>query len=71
MSHVSTTVDERGVATLLIDHSKFGRRALRKVLDSSQVHTVLTDDGVPESVLSSARDCGCRVVVAAIGSAEE
>jgi len=29
---------------LLVDHTKFGQRALRKVLDISQIHVVVTDD---------------------------
>lgn len=31
---------------LLADHTKFGRRALCKVLDSSQIHLVITDSGI-------------------------
>ena len=30
---------------LLVDHTKFGQQALRKVLDVSQIHTVITDKG--------------------------
>lgn len=33
---------------LLADHTKFGRRALSKVLDISQIHYVVTDDAVSE-----------------------
>jgi len=36
---------ERAVeAVLLVDHTKFGQRALSKVLDISQIHHVVTDD---------------------------
>ncbi len=33
-----------GQLVLLADHSKFGQRALSKVLDIDQIHTVVTDD---------------------------
>ena len=37
--------------TLLVDHSKFGQRALCKVLDSAQIHAVITDVGTPNEEL--------------------
>ena len=64
-------VAQCSAVVLLIDHSKFGRRALRKVLEASQVHTVVTDDGVPEHVLSSAHTHGCNVLVAPASDAKE
>ena len=64
-------VAQCSAVALLIDHSKFGRRALRKVLEASQVHTVVTDAGVPGHVLSSARTHGCNVLVAAGNDAKE
>lgn len=49
---------------LLADHSKFGRRALCKVLDASQINRVITDSSVgPEHVARLERD-GCAVVTA-------
>jgi DeoR/GlpR family transcriptional regulator of sugar metabolism len=33
---------------LLLDHTKFWQRALQQVLDISQIHTLITDDGVSE-----------------------
>ena len=34
---------------LLVDHSKFGERALRKVLDVTQIHVVITDNQTSEA----------------------
>lgn len=49
---------------LLIDHSKFGRRALSKVLDVSQIHYVVTDDAAPAADLDSLRRGECEVLIA-------
>ena len=47
---------------LLVDHSKFGQRALAKVLDISQIHCVVTDAGAPESDLQELANLQVRVV---------
>jgi len=49
---------------LLIDHSKFGQRALSKVLDVSQIHTVVTDAAAPRADLELLRRAGKEVIVA-------
>ncbi len=49
---------------LLVDHSKFGQRALRKVLDISDIHTVITDDKTSEQELSLLRESVVLVLVA-------
>ncbi|MBA3775802.1 MAG: DeoR/GlpR transcriptional regulator [Betaproteobacteria bacterium] len=49
---------------LLIDHSKFGRRALSKVLDISQISCVVTDDAAPLADLHAVRREGCEVLIA-------
>jgi len=49
---------------LLVDSTKFGRRALRKVLDISQVHDVVTDGGAPAAALAALRRKGKRILVA-------
>ncbi len=54
---------------LLVDHSKFGRRALSKVLDVSQIHCVVTDDAAPAADLDIVRRGGCEVLVALSGQA--
>jgi len=51
--------------SLLVDHSKFGQRALRKVLDISAIHTVITDDKTAEQELSLLRKSNVSVLVAA------
>jgi DeoR/GlpR family transcriptional regulator of sugar metabolism len=49
---------------LLADHSKFGQRALSKVLDVGRIHVVVTDDRAKESDLDTLRRHGCEVIVA-------
>ena len=51
---------------LLVDHSKFGQRALCKVLDRSQIGTVVTDDRTGEDDLAALRRDGKQVLVAAV-----
>jgi DeoR family fructose operon transcriptional repressor len=49
---------------LLADHSKIGQRALSKVLDISQIHTVVTDDLARPEDLATVRESGPEVIVA-------
>jgi len=51
---------------LLADHSKFGLRALCKVLDSGQIHTVVTDSGVAAADLRQLELAGKQIQVAEI-----
>jgi len=51
---------------LLVDHSKFGRRALCKVLDVSQINMVITDSCVQEQHVSLLEKGGCKVAVAPV-----
>jgi DeoR/GlpR family transcriptional regulator of sugar metabolism len=55
---------------LLVDHTKFGVRALSKVLDISQIQQVVTDERTGESDLTVLRRAGITVHVAAIISPE-
>lgn len=55
---------QAGKVVLLIDHSKFNQRALSKVLDVSQIHTVVTDDAAPAKDLAALRRGGRQVRVA-------
>ena len=50
---------------LLVDHSKFGQRALSKVLDIGQIQTVVTDDQTRRSDLAALAKAGPKVCVAA------
>lgn len=50
---------------LLVDHSKIGQRALSKVLDIAQIHTVVTDNQVHPKDITLIRDAGPQVLVAA------
>jgi len=53
-----------GKLILLVDHSKFGQRSLFKVLDTSQIQTVVTDSGVSQEIIESLRQQGCEVLIA-------
>jgi len=46
---------------LLVDHSKFGQRALSKVLDIAQIHDIVTDDAAPQDVLRKLESADRRV----------
>lgn len=48
---------------LLVDHSKFGQRALCKVLDISHIDTVITDEGTSEDDLKLLTQAGLNVLV--------
>jgi DeoR/GlpR family transcriptional regulator of sugar metabolism len=75
-SSISTYQIKRVVANqcarlaLLVDHSKFGQRALTRVLDISQIHDVVTDDLTPEGHLAALRDRSIAVHVAAARQAK-
>lgn len=53
-----------GKLILLIDHSKFGQRSLCKVLDVSQVQTIVTDWQAPQDALDQLHTAGRDVRVA-------
>jgi DeoR/GlpR family transcriptional regulator of sugar metabolism len=64
---IKQIIAERSVETvLLVDHTKFGRRALSKVLDISQVQRVVTDERTRKSDLTSLRRAGVKVDVASL-----
>lgn len=49
---------------LLVDHTKFGRRALCKVLDVSQIKRVITDDQTPDADVTVLRAAGIEIDIA-------
>lgn len=49
---------------LLVDHSKFGQRALSPVLDTTQIHTVVTDLPPRRTDLTTLEKSGCKLLVA-------
>jgi DeoR/GlpR family transcriptional regulator of sugar metabolism len=51
---------------LLTDHTKFNQRSLCKVLDTSQIHAVVTDAGAPADALEVLRSRGREVLVAEV-----
>ncbi len=55
-----------GRLVLLADHSKFGQRALSKVLDIDQIHTVITDDRTSRADLVQLEKNVTEVIVARV-----
>ena len=55
---------------LLVDHSKFGERALRKVLDVAQIHIVITDNQTSQADLLMLKDKVGSVHVASTAESE-
>ncbi len=51
---------------LLADHSKFGQRALSKVLDIAEIHLVVTDDRTARSDLAQLEKKSRQVLVAPV-----
>ncbi len=49
---------------LLVDHTKFGQRALTKVLEVSQIHHVVTDPKTDEGEIGILTGLGCNVHIA-------
>jgi DeoR/GlpR family transcriptional regulator of sugar metabolism len=50
--------------TLLVDHSKFGQRALHKVLDISQISNIVTDAETPADQIALLKKCEKKVYIA-------
>lgn len=70
-SRVKQVMAARAAQTvLLVDHTKFGIRALSKVLDVSQIHHVVTDERVRQSDLEAVRRAGITTHVAAVTNLE-
>jgi DeoR/GlpR family transcriptional regulator of sugar metabolism len=68
---IKQIIAERAVETvLLVDHTKFGCRALSKVLDISQIHRVVTDERTRKRDLASLRRIGVKVEVANLAPAK-
>lgn len=55
---------------LLVDHTKFGQRALSKVLDISQIHRVVTDRAPRRADQAALEKAGCKVLVAPAATAK-
>jgi DeoR family transcriptional regulator, fructose operon transcriptional repressor len=49
---------------LMIDSSKFGQQALVQLGELRQVHTIITDERPPETMLKQIEDAGCELIVA-------
>jgi DeoR family transcriptional regulator, fructose operon transcriptional repressor len=62
---IKRIIAERAVESiLLVDHTKFGDRALSKVLDISEIQQVVTDEGPSELDLTSLEQAGVRINIA-------
>lgn len=55
-----------GELVLLVDHTKFGQRALSKVLDIAQIHTVVTDDRTAPADLAILEKLKKKVMVSVV-----
>jgi DeoR/GlpR family transcriptional regulator of sugar metabolism len=53
---------------LLVDHSKFGQRALSKVLDVTQLHAVITDERARADDVNELRSRGVEVLLAPVSA---
>lgn len=53
-----------GRMILLVDSSKFGKRALCKVLDARAIQTVITDEGCPREAVETMRSLGHSLTLA-------
>jgi DeoR/GlpR family transcriptional regulator of sugar metabolism len=56
---------------LLVDHTKFGRRALHRLLPLDAFDLVIVDDGAPADLVDDLRTRGVEVEVAAVDPAVE
>ena len=45
-------IESSAVRLLLADHSKFGKKAMEKAADLSEIDRIVTDGGLPEAVLA-------------------
>lgn len=62
---IKQIIAERAVESiLLVDHTKFGHRALSKVLDISEIQQVVTDEGALKLDLTSLERAGIRINIA-------
>jgi DeoR family transcriptional regulator, fructose operon transcriptional repressor len=50
--------------TLLVDHSKFGERALARVLGMEDLHCVVTDEATPAEYIAQLRQGGIETIIA-------
>jgi len=55
---------------LLVDHTKFNQKSMCKVLDISQIHTVITDDQAPGASIDLLRQNGHEVHIVALESSK-
>jgi DeoR family transcriptional regulator, fructose operon transcriptional repressor len=70
-SRVKQVMAGRAAQTvLLVDHTKFGVRALSKVLDISQIHHVVTDEWIKKSDLAAVQRLGITAHVAVVTNLE-
>lgn len=53
-----------GKLILLLDHTKFGQRALCKVVGKDSIHAVITDNKISPAMIESLQENGCKVIVA-------
>lgn len=57
-------IDVARKVVVLADSSKFGRRGMAKICKLDEVDEIITNEGVPEKVVSKLEDMGIKVTVA-------
>lgn len=51
-------------AIVLADSSKFGKKGFGKICDLENIHTIITDEGLPGSVQRALEDKGVEIIIA-------
>jgi DeoR family transcriptional regulator, aga operon transcriptional repressor len=57
-------IESAQVIAVLADSSKFGRRGLGRVCSLDQVQYIITDSGVPASIVETLEERGIKVIIA-------
>lgn len=62
-------MDSAELRVLLIDHTKFARRAIHRICDANEFDAVVVDDGLDPEERQRLQDGGANVVIAELGTA--
>ena len=64
-AHLNQLMIESAEKTIVVvDSSKFGRRGLCRICQTSAMDTIITDEEVPDEVASKLRDEGIQLIIA-------
>ena len=59
-------VDSAAEVILVADHTKFGRVTFGHICDLDRVHTIVTDDGVPDRIAAAIEHLGVKLHVVSV-----